>query len=929
MRGSILLPISLAFSIILPSFSLLLTANNLPGLIDAGKTLSSQVNALRVPFDIDYAVSKYADEKSYLEEKLRSAWESAAKAKETSSDIQKILSGAKLSWNKGEPKIEIDLNINNREAEARGYFESAVKDSYYVLQGLVDLLDSDKEKLDLLGADNLNFSKSQVFYDLFEFLDDINSETGRYDYVARIEANPCSIDDMKHQTICIIRQMGFLQKPSAEQAVSIFNQVIGYPGPSLLEDYFEYHKNLSSVMLQMHNDYDDSADIFDQRVSEVQEKLAGLKGEKIFLVNQEVMNTITGQGGSSVLLAPGQGSSFSEKFVYLGKELEAVMIGKANAERTLEQKQDDYLFIATEETRELDFLLSGLLSSVDSLQNSLSELRDRAKSTYDRLLRENAGEKTTSLYLIALGIGSKSKNSMGDEIVDYSKAISYLSFVQSSDSTTLTLDSSLDYLKKVLKALDGFGLDVSYEKEQYDRLIKINDERLYPSVYLSVQELISKLRGKADFGIRKVYALREKLADYFADYRAFLAEPSISSKLNEKKIDELERDFENSLTFDELSNLDALYKKYQETYLYLGSEFNSIASEYLSRFIAYSYDFESPVCQNLSRARVLLSVKNPSSVAFSEVTLSKKHNLTGDLENPLLFYIDSIGPGEIEYKEYSANLFYNCSNDVSLASNKTQTEKKFFEISNRIAQLSLFRDCSKLKKTYKEAYSDYNTTLIEDALSDEIDDFLSNFTAKTVKKRLERIELMLDDFEKAVDSKVDFEHNISLVYSASDYSQASSERKKLKAVYDMLSPISFSSKSSADRFDELVSRFSPIDIMDFFDNALALDNYLNSSLDSVRNEAKSSLLLAKQNFDSSKQGYDNLKKAMDYYNKGNYNRAILLASLVPNDRTEQADFTYLIYLMLAIALSLFCLFLIRKPKRERKIVRRLLHHEVV
>ena len=928
MRGSILLPIALAFSIILPSFSLLLNANNLPGLIDAGKTLSSQVNALRVPFDIDYAVSKYADEKGYLEEKLRSAWESAAKAREASSDIQKILSGAKLSWNKGEPKIEIDLNINNREAEARGYFESAVKDSYFVLQGLVDLLDSDLRELDLLGADNLNFSKSQVFYELSEFLDDINSETGRYSYVARIEANPCSLADMKHRTICIIRQMGFLQKPSAEQAVSIFNQIIGYPGPSLLEDYFEYHKNLSSITIQMQNDYEDSADVFDQRVSEVREKLAELKGEKIFLVNQDVMNTITGQSGSSVLLAPGQGSSLSEKFVYLSKELEVVMIGKGDAERTLGQKQDDYLFIATEKIRELDFLLSELLSSAGSLQNSLVELRDRAKGAYGRLLQENAGKKTASLYLAALGLGEKSKNSLGEEIVDYSKAINYLSFVQSPDSV-LTLDSDFEYLKRVLKSLDGFGLDVSYEKEQYDRLIKINDERLYSQVYFSIQELISKLRAKSDFGIRKVYALRDKIAAYFADYHAFLAEPGISGKLDGKKIDGLEKDFENSLTFDELSNLDALYKKYQETYLYLGSEFNSIASDYLSGFVSYSYDFESPVCQNLSKVHILVGVKNPSSVTFSHVSLSKKLNLTTDLENPVLFYVDSIGPGEIKYREYSANAFYNCSNDVSLASNRTQIEKKFFDMSNRMVQLCLFKECSKLKKVYKEAYSKSNTTLIEDALSEEIESFLSNFTAKDVKKRLERIDGLLSEFDKAVDSRVDFEHNVSLVYSVNDYSQASSERKKLKSVYDMLSPISFSSKSSADRFDELVGRFSPSDIIDFFDNVLALDNYLNSSLDSIRNEAKSSLLLAKQNFDSSKQGYDNLKKAMEYYNKGNYNRAILLASLVPNDRTEQADFTYLIYLALAIALSLFCMFLIRKPKRERKIVRRLLHHEVV
>jgi hypothetical protein len=183
---------------------------------------------------------------------------------------------------------------------------------------------------------------------------------------------------------------------------------------------------------------------------------------------------------------------------------------------------------------------------------------------------------------------------------------------------------------------------------------------------------------------------------------------------------------------------------------------------------------------------------------------------------------------------------------------------------------------------------------------------------------------MLTDFNKAVDSKVGFDHNISLVYSVSDYSQASSQYGQLKSIYALLSPISFSSKSTDDRFDELVNRFSPGDITDFFDNTIALEGYLNSSIDSIRNEAKSSLLLAKQNFDENKQGYDYLKKALDSYNKGNYNRAILFASRVPDEKIENQDFTYLIYLALAIVLALFCIFLIRKPKQERKVMRRLL-----
>jgi hypothetical protein len=328
---------------------------------------------------------------------------------------------------------------------------------------------------------------------------------------------------------------------------------------------------------------------------------------------------------------------------------------------------------------------------------------------------------------------------------------------------------------------------------------------------------------------------------------------------------------------------------------------------------------------NFSKARILLSVRNPSSVAFSNVTLTKVIRLNSDLPNPLVFRIDSIAPGAIVYKEYLANVFYNCSENYSV--NRTQIEKRFFDVNNRLSQLCLFRECSELKKLYREAYSRLEPALVEEAVSEEISNFLSNFTSKGIKKRLDDIGLSLKEFEKAVDSKVSFEHNVSLLYSSRDYSQAYSEYARLKAVYDFLTPISLSSKPVEDRFEELTAKFSPAEIIDYSDNLAALESYINSSISSLKDSAKASLLLAKQNAEGSKSGFSDLKKALDYYNTGSYNKAILFASLVPLRAEKGFDLTYIVYAAIALTLALFCAFLIRKPKNERKIARRLLRSD--
>jgi hypothetical protein len=311
-------------------------------------------------------------------------------------------------------------------------------------------------------------------------------------------------------------------------------------------------------------------------------------------------------------------------------------------------------------------------------------------------------------------------------------------------------------------------------------------------------------------------------------------------------------------------------------------------------------------------------------VAFSNVTIARNLSIATDLDNPLVFAIDRIGPGEIKYREYPANIFYDCSD---YQPNKTQLDKRLFDASNRISQLCLFRDCSDLKKIYREAYSQSEPTLVEEALSVEIDSFLRDFTGKETKAKLDRLELSLKDFDKAVDGKVSFEHNVTLVFSSADYSQAYSEYKRLKSMYDLLTPVSFSSKPAQDRFGELVDKFSPADLIGFFDDLGSLETYVNSSIGSIRNEAKASLLLAKQNAEENKANFSSLKKALDYYNSGSYNKAILFASQVPEKTESGFDFTYIVYASLAVILALFCLFLIRKPKNERKIVRRLLRSD--
>ena len=924
MRGFVWLPITILGSLLFTGFSLFINANNLPGLMGAANALATEVSGLRAPSDIDYLLSKYADEKDNLyKDTLKSAWENARLAMTAARDIQTIAAGAKLVVIENQTIINVDFNIYSREAEVRAYLDKALNDAYLTLQGLVNLLDSDKDQLDLLGADDQKFSKSQVFGSLAAFLGSIDSEIGNYNQLTRIEANPCSLDELKYRTICVINQMTMRQQPTIAQAVSIFNQVIGYPGPSLLQDYFEYHKNLTNLMLQMYNDYEDALAIFDQKVYEIDGKIAELEKDGVLLINSGVMDSVMGKSGGSIQLSAGYPGPISEKFIYSKQDLSEIMVEEYSAERAFGQGQDDYLFDATELTRGLNFRLSDLSLALGSLAISMSELRGMAEQVYDGLLRENEGKKTSALYLDALDLGAKAKSgNIGESITGYSRAIGYLVFVSGSSNSTLMLDQSLKYLGKTLETLDGFGIDVSYEREQYDRLAKITDLNLSDSVFLSVQQLTSKLGDKANYGVSRVQNLRDRLAGYFADYHSFLGEPAIAQKLDRKKIDELERYFENSLTYDELSNLDELYKKYVEISDYLESEFGSIGSEYLSKYVGYSYDFfEGPSCLNYSRGRVLVNVRNPASVAFSNVTIVYNLSIATDLDNPLVFAIGGIGAGEIKYKEYPANILYDCSDYLP---NATQIDKRLFDASNTIAKLCLFRDCSGLKKIYKQAYSQLDPSLVEEALSEEIDGFLRNYTGKETKAKLDRLGLSLKEFEKAVDSKVSFQHNITLVFSSADYSRVYSEYKRLKSIYDLLTPVSFSSKPAPDRFGELVDKFSPADLTGFFDDLGSLDGYVNSSIGSIRNEAKAVLLSAKKDAEEGKANVSSLKKAFDYYNSGSYNKAILFASQVLEKPENRFDFTYIVYASLAVMLALFCLFLIRKPKNERKIVRRLL-----
>jgi hypothetical protein len=930
MHGFIQFPIIIAITLF-SALSIFINSNNLAGLIGETNSIESQVNSLRFPSDIEYALSKYDDKKDELyKSSLRTAWENAAKAKQASAEIKKIVSSTGFSLINNVPKLSIDLSIYDREPEIRAYFDEAVQNAYQTLNGLVNLLESDKRELDLFGADNANFSRSQIFDELSDSLSYLDYEIIDYGSGTSIEADPCDLEAIKYKTACIIRKVKFSKTLQANDAIFVYNQIVGYPGPSLLNDYFGYHSNLTSLMLQMRNDYNDSVSDFNQKISALEEKLGGLDAEKIYLVKQDITDTITSQAEGTLSITAGRGSSLSEKFNSFKGELEQLSLEKDLAERLFAQKQDDYLFLSAESTRRLNSELSELLSLTDSLRNGLISLRDKAKTVYNELLQKNEQRKTTQLYLSALELGNRAEGkTMGESISDYSAAINYLLFIQNSDQNALALDSSFNYLSKVVKSLDGFGIDVSYEQDQLSRLTQIDDKSLYPSVYLATQELVSKLESKADFGLRKLYDLRDKITAYFADYNSFLEDPSISQKLDRDKIDGYEKYFDGSLSSDELSNLDELYTKYYEIEKYLRQKFNSIASGYLSGFIDYSYDFlESPRCLNFTRARILLSVKNPTSVTFSNVTLSKKLDIATDLENPIFFTISSIQPGEIKYKEFQANILYNCSenrSDANFTVNQTQIDKRFFELNNRLVQFCLLKDCSGIKKLYKEAYSKNNITIIEEALSDEITAYLAQFKGKDVKSRLDRIDGLLKEFNKAVDSDVGFEYNTTLVFSSTDYSQANSDYKSLKSIYNLLTPISFSSKSPDNQFEELVGRFSPQDITDFLDNTASLEDYLNVSLDSMKIVAKTALLSAKENIMKSKQGSDYLKKALTAYNNGNYNKAVLFAGLVPNQRTEETDFTYLIYIALAGILSLFCIFLIRRPKEEKKVMRHLLH----
>ncbi len=923
MRGFFFLPI--VFAGVLASFGIYLaiSANDLSGLLGSANSLASQIGSLRVPSDIGYVVSKYSDEKDSLYSgHLRLAWESAAKAQAISADIQRMAAGAKLITVDNKTVLSVDFSIASREAEARAYFDAAVKEAYLTLEGLINLLDSDEDALDLLGADNPNFTKSQVFSALYGLLDDLDAEIGRYDYTAKIEVSPCFLTGLKYETVCIIRQMGFTQRPAPEQAVDIFNRIIGYPGYSLLEGYFRYHLNLSSLMAEMLNDYDDSLRLYGQKVSEAEGKIDALKKDGILLIDSSTMNSVTGNTGSRLSVAAGDGEPLSESFLrYMGR-LEEMKANVYIAERLFEQGQDDYLFLSTEKVRQLNFELSELSSSLDSAKESAAALLEKSHSLYHGLLEANEKEKTSALYLSALSMGQHAESqNTGAAIADYSRAITGLMFVQESNSSALNVDISLGYLSKTLASLEDFGVDVSYEKEQYKRLVKLDESSLYPETYASVQAMLSNLYNKVGFGLREIYEMRERLALYFADYHMFLQEPVLSDKLDKARIDRMEKYFENSLTFDELSNIGELFSKYRDMALYLEEQFNRLSSEYLSKLVTFSYDFPSnATCSELSPAKLLVSVRNPSSVIFRNATVSKRLPVMGDTDS-VVFRIDAIGPGEIAYKEYSVSLWYNCSREI--ASNRTQVEKRFFDANNVMVKLCLFRDCSGLKKTYKEAYSALDIAGLEGALSEEIASFLADFGGKSAKKELDKIDALLKDFGKAVDSSVDFSHNVSLAFSEADHSRASSEYRRLKSVYDLISPVSLSSNSAADKFERLLAKFSPSDIADFSDSILALSDYLNSSIDVVRSEAKASLALAKKSFDETGYGLGYLKKGMDAYNKGNYNKAILLSSRV-SETAGGTDLTYIAYLFLAMVLALFCVFLIRKPKEERRIIRRLM-----
>jgi hypothetical protein len=932
MRGDIasillmfLSSLALSLSIIFPNFSLLINANNLSGLLDSVNGFSAQVSGLLVPYDIEYAVSKYTDEDSLYEDTLKSAWEDAAKAKEAVKDLAKFATGIRIETKGNSTSLGIDETFFSRDSEVKGYLSSAVKNAYTVLQQLVDLIDSDKRALDALGADNPNFTRSQVFDEASRFLDTLNAETGNWPHPAQIEADPCTLDGLKYRTICTIRQMKYSQL-DVRASVALFNKIIGYPSQSLLEGYFDYHKNLTAVMAQMKNDYMEAVREYDEKTASLSGKFKSLKSQDIGIVTQEMVDTITTQAGELAAEA-GRGEPLAEKFNNFNEESAGISREKISMDAGFAQKQDDYLFLSTEGIRDLNFRLNELLDSTDSLAASLSSMQNKAAAAYSHLLLGNEQKKTTAFYISALRLGDDAaEESPGKSIRDYSKAITQLLYVQSSDLKVLNVDLQLDYLAKALVSLGKFGIDVSYETKQLNRLAQITDESLYPSVYLSAEDLLYKLNGKAGAGLEKLHRLRETITAYFADYHSFLEDAAVSQELDRDKIDEYETFFESSLASDELTNLGELYGKYYEIEGYLRLQFNSIASKYLTKFITVSYDYlEQPICNASVRAKVLLSVKNPTSVTFSNITLSQNLTFATDIASPFIFRIPIIGPGEIAYKEFPANVWNNCSNATPALTNRTAIEKRFFDASNRISQLCLFEDCSKLKRVYTDAYEKSDIAAVEDAVSAKVQEFLQNFTGKETKRKLDSAGLLLGQFNKAVDAKVDFEYNASLTYSEEDYLSTNSDYKKLKKMYDVLSPASFASAGSPSQFDEFVSKFSPGDVIDFFDNLDSLGDYLNSSLEKMKNDAKTALLSAKDNYQNSKAGYDSLKKAMDSYNGGSYNKAIILAGLVPEERRAGgSDFIYLLYAGIATALALFCIFLIRKPKEEKKVVRRLL-----
>ncbi|MEM0372746.1 MAG: hypothetical protein QXO69_02835, partial [archaeon] len=575
---------------------LFLTYLAIPALIMSAITFYdySAVNDFNNPISPDAELLKYND--SFYRTSLASAWINAEKAKR---EAVHISFGISISG------FNISLTL------IQDYYNNAMSSAHDVFSQLKTRVVADYILLDRMGADNN--ASAGVPRQKLEKIRDLADAFESYD----VQSCSRDLSNVFNRVSCVQWMMSH-KLASVRDGIKLYNLIVSLDKSSLLNKFEEIHKEALEAEKMMKEEYAEQSFEFERLSLNVTNLISKISYESIGLIEPESERIISISRVGEVV--PKKSGPLKQRVSWLKDDFDFCQLDKKHADKTFSSKEDDYLFLATQETSSVNWRLKKSAEEAQSIIIDAENLRSFARQRLKSLLDASA------LATDPLFIEAKEKyerafyEKTGDAINDYAEGIKLMDILSSN---SFDFEERAVYAMKLVSSLESAGYDVSFERARICELRSANNFVSARNAYAELGRLISSLKEKMKPMIAVLSEKREKSRSMMSSAGALLqALPDFSAW---EKTQSFNASFSVSIAKDEYSNYDELSALYSQIISYYTRLFSEKASEVLSEGAEVKLFFsKTPECNRKASADAALIITNTLPILVESAAVEEK-----------------------------------------------------------------------------------------------------------------------------------------------------------------------------------------------------------------------------------------------------------------------------------------------------------------